>query len=316
MEVLPGIHHIRTAYDDRTVYVTAIVPPRDHSAGITLIDTGTADVPHPQLSSYLHGIGRDLTQVRRILNTHGHPDHAGGNGVLTRWTDAAVHVHGADHRFVEDPVYQWNQVFGRWLTAASPKKSVPGALTAADFARQMSPGLSVDVALGDGDDVDCGLVRLRVVHTPGHTAGSVSFYWPERGLLITGDAIQGASSSPTGFPLIASLADYRRSLALIESLDVDLLVTAHDFRGLVGGGVATRSGEEATSLLRDSAVVIDGLELALEGSRQESPGELVESVLERMRSMLGIPPGTTPPPAIATILAAASDKHRLPTISG
>ena len=75
--------------------------------------------------------------------------------------------------------------------------------------------------LEDGDEIDLGGdVRLHVLHTPGHTPGSASFYWESQSLLFSGDAVGGRGSRAGGFPLYFSAADYASSLRRLLDLDV------------------------------------------------------------------------------------------------
>jgi glyoxylase-like metal-dependent hydrolase (beta-lactamase superfamily II) len=58
------------------------------------------------------------------------------------------------------------------------------------------------IQLQDGDELDLGrALVLRVLHTPGHTPGSISLYWEREGILFTGDSLQGRGSRPGWMPL-------------------------------------------------------------------------------------------------------------------
>jgi hydroxyacylglutathione hydrolase len=68
----------------------------------------------------------------------------------------------------------------------------------ANVGREVSP----DRQLQDGDELDLGrALVLRVLHTPGHTPGSISLYWEREGILFTGDSLQGRGSRPGWMPL-------------------------------------------------------------------------------------------------------------------
>jgi len=104
-------------------------------------------------------------QVRFILNTHGHPDHTLGNAELSRLLSAPVAVHEADDDFFATPE-------GR--AVAEKELGLP-------------PPAGADLRLKDGQVLEVGRLSIQVLHTPGHTPGSVCFL--VGGNLFTGDTL-------------------------------------------------------------------------------------------------------------------------------
>ncbi len=107
-----------------------------------------------------HGI-----TVRYIVNTHGHFDHTAGNDYAIKRTGARLLIHASDVR-------KLGNLTSRFLSRAMMSGS-------------MSPRPESTIA--DGDIIAVGSVRLRVIHTPGHSEGSVCLYTP--GHLFTGDTL-------------------------------------------------------------------------------------------------------------------------------
>jgi glyoxylase-like metal-dependent hydrolase (beta-lactamase superfamily II) len=110
----------------------------------------------------------------------------------------------------------------------------------------------VDRELTDGDVVDLGQdVHLRVVHTPGHTAGSVCFFWEAGGMVFTGDAVQGHGWR-AGMPPIYHDVTYLDSLQRIEDLGASVLCMGHTFGwdGVLNHPV--RQGPEVVQTLQSS----------------------------------------------------------------
>src|SRR5205085_6417647 len=95
--------------------------------------------------------------------------------------------------------------------------------------RVVGRSAGADRELVDGDVVDLGQdVRLTVVHTPGHTDGSVCFYWEGGGIVFTGDAVQGHGWRAGVAPIYHNTS-YVESLGRIEALQVSTLCMGHTF---------------------------------------------------------------------------------------
>jgi hydroxyacylglutathione hydrolase len=104
-------------------------------------------------------------KVKYILNTHGHSDHVLGNPKLKEVFNVPVCMHEADDRFFSDP-------------AVREKSSKELGLPPPDPA---------DIRLKDDDIVEVGTLNIKVIHTPGHTPGSVCYLVD--GNLFCGDTL-------------------------------------------------------------------------------------------------------------------------------
>lgn len=141
--------------------------------------------PAPEIEARL---AHHHLQVRWLINTHGHADHTAGNDYWAARTGAQVVLHQADWEFFSTPEMQ----------AVAQAEGFP-PLTRADRLVQ------------DGDRISVGHLTLEVLHTPGHTPGSICLYLP--GHLFTGDTLFVENAGRTDLPggslqqLIASIQE-------------------------------------------------------------------------------------------------------------
>ena len=160
--------------------VHVLVDP--HSREAIAIDTATPCLAW--LTDEL--VARDWT-LKLIVSSHGHWDHIGDNAAVAQHTGADVGAHPLDHDRLIHP-------------STNAPFDIPPSVPAVDLA--------------EGGEVRFGSIRLRVLHTPGHTEGSVCLYEPDEGLLFSGDTLfaggWGRVDLPGGDPdaMVASLGRF------------------------------------------------------------------------------------------------------------
>ncbi len=188
--------------------------------GVTLIDAGRAG-SLDRIERGLAAIRLSLDDVRRVICTHGHPDHAGGARALAdRGIDVLIH-----------PADAANLPIGYRDAIRHPSR---GRIFAA-----MTPLLESSTPLADGDVLPV-LGGLEVVHTPGHTPGSVCLYARRDRLLFVGDALQHRFNRVSYASSLYSddVAEARASVKRMAALDVVTIVFAH-YPPAVEGATAT-----------------------------------------------------------------------------
>ena len=169
-----------------------------------VVDPG--DLSH-ELAQHLAGLS-----VRSIVNTHGHCDHCGGNGVLKEMTGAELTCHGDDLPLLRSITRQ-------------------GAMFGVPFPPSPEP----DRLLEDGDVLEVGGSRLEVRLTPGHSPGHVVLVGD--GFVLAGDTLFAGSIGRTDLP-------GGNHAQLIESIQTRLLSLPDATRVYAGHGPVTTIGEE------------------------------------------------------------------------
>lgn len=192
--------------------VHVLADPRSREA--IAIDTAT-----PSLAWISGALAERDWTLKLIVSTHGHWDHVGDNAAVAAHTGASIAVHPEDAHRLTDP---------RPLYA--PFEIVP-SVPAVDLA--------------EGGEIRFGEIRLRVLHTPGHTEGSVCLLSADDGLLFSGDTLFPGGWGRVDFPG-GSAEAMAASIARLAELEDHLAV-------LPGHGAATTIGRERPwmELVRD-----------------------------------------------------------------
>ena len=184
--------------------VHVLADPRSRQA--IAIDTAIPSLPW--ITDELAARGWTL---RLIVSTHGHWDHTGDNARVSEATGADIAVHPLDREALVHPTPLWAPF------------EIPPSVPA--------------VELAEGGDVRFGDIRLRILHTPGHTPGSVCLQAVDDGLLFSGDTLFASGWGRIDLPG-GSADEMAASLTRLSELEAPTAV-------LPGHGAATTIGREA-----------------------------------------------------------------------
>jgi glyoxylase-like metal-dependent hydrolase (beta-lactamase superfamily II) len=201
MEIAPGVHAVRLL----SVYAFLISEPR-----MTLIDTGLIGSGR-RVQRYVERIGRSMDELGQIICTHAHPDHIGSVRELAGAREVEVLMHPAD-------------LAGLSVRLRDAVANRNRGQLIAYFTRH--PGEATPIQ--DGQVLPM-LGGLEVVHTPGHTPGSVCLYARHHKLLFTGDVLQVIRGKVTFASTVFSddIALARASVARMAELDVETIAFSH-----------------------------------------------------------------------------------------
>ena len=230
MEIATGVHSIG---DRSGGYVRAFLI--DDGTSLTLIDTLLRNDGALVLEE-LRRLGRKPSDIQRIILTHVHQSHVGGLSALRAASGARVYAHEweaevlAGRRGYDIPT-------GTGFLPQQPLVLWPFQVAFVLRLKMPAP-VEVDQTLRDGDHVG----PLTVMHSPGHSQGSLSFYWPERRVLIVGDAVSTWPSVMMGWPQIN--VDARRNRESLGKLcdlsDTDVMCVGHGDPVVEGGADTLR----------------------------------------------------------------------------
>jgi hydroxyacylglutathione hydrolase len=179
--------------------------------------TGEAIVidPGDDITAIVDILERRKLKVKSIVITHAHIDHIGGAAKLKALTGAPVHMNARDQ-----VLYDSIEVQAGWLGMETPERT------------------EIDADARDGDKLTLGKgTDFHVLHTPGHTQGSISLWIPSENTLVAGDTLFRDSIGRTDLPG----GDGRQ---ILRSLSQKLLTLPEDAEVIPGHGPKTTIGRE------------------------------------------------------------------------
>ncbi|GLK13060.1 MBL fold metallo-hydrolase [Streptosporangium carneum] len=207
----------------------------ESSSGPVLVDAGWN---HPDawlaLRDGLASVGMDVREVRGVVVTHFHPDHAGLAGQVREESGAWIAMHEADVALIRT-MRGFEENDRRERQAGMLRRAGAGTIEieAVTATRQQVPALP-DRELHDGDLIDLPGRRLRTVWTPGHTPGHVCLHLEDADRLFTGDHVLPAITPHIGiYPYdrddVDPLGDFLASLEKVADLGMLEALPAHEW---------------------------------------------------------------------------------------
>lgn len=170
--------------------------------------------PGDDIDDIMRIVAKHGLTVKQIVITHAHIDHVGGAMKLKRLTGAPVLLNQNDQALLK-----LLDVQAAWIGVRPPEN------------------VTIDQALVSGDVVKAGTLEATVIHTPGHTEGSVCLYFSSEKKLIAGDTLFAGSIGRTDLPG----GSYEK---IIDSLHGQLMQLPDDTVVIPGHGDLTTIGQE------------------------------------------------------------------------
>jgi glyoxylase-like metal-dependent hydrolase (beta-lactamase superfamily II) len=173
--------------------------------------------PGDDIEDVLDLIRKHNLQVKQIVITHAHIDHVGGAMKLRAATGAPILLNQNDYALLKMLDMQ-----AQWIGMAAPDK------------------VEIDSSLGQADAVKAGALSADVIHTPGHTEGSICLYFSAEKKLIAGDTLFAGSIGRTDLPG----GSFEK---IVQSLHEKVLALPDETVVVPGHGPLTTIGEERES---------------------------------------------------------------------
>ena len=206
MEITEGIHRVDEASSNMAhsnVYLVI------NEKELLVVDTGTSGNAK-KIVAYIQKVGHQPSEVSTIILTHYHMDHAGSVKELKDLTNAKVAVHVEDADFV---------------AGKKPYPKPKNVLFRAVSSFIKIEPVEVEIVLKDGDKIG----NLTVVHTPGHSPGSIALLDAQRKVLFSGDTLRFDGSKVTGAPeqYTWNADKEKASIEKMSLLEFDVMLPGH-----------------------------------------------------------------------------------------
>jgi glyoxylase-like metal-dependent hydrolase (beta-lactamase superfamily II) len=226
MEIAPGIHRIIAPLGERFNAIYLFIG----SQAALIVDTGLHPDPRATIVPYLDAIELDRSRVRYIVNTHGDFDHMGGNAAIHELLPDALLMCGEEDRLLVEDVE-------RMIAERYGEFAVEHGLDDSDetkaWIRDNAKAVPIDIGLSGGERVHLGDGwNLEILHTPGHSLGSISVWDPRSRSLAIGDAVLWnavllATGEPAFPPTYRYVAPYLATIERLQGMAIERLLTGH-----------------------------------------------------------------------------------------
>ena len=273
----PMIHPVRLSFSIpapsgpliRSVFSFILAMPES----VILIDAGVAG-SEQQIFDHIRRIDRRPDDIGLLVLTHAHPDHIGAALAIREASGCTIAAHHADQAWIEDTALQ------------DRERPVPG------FSRLVGGPVPVDRVLHNGEIIGLGdESALDVIHTPGHSPGSISLLLRPHRVLFSGDAI----------PVPADLPIYDDPEASLTS--IERLMTIDGITMLFPSWDEPKEGEEVYWAMDDGYARIQQVHGIVRDLLADNPGIDLTALTEMVAGEIDLPPGSANPMLMRSVLA-------------
>ena len=286
MQVTDHIHALRIPFRipispekviDRNVYSYIILGEK-----ITLIDSGVTGA-EKIIFDYIRKNGRDPQEISMVILSHSHPDHIGSVKAIKEVTKCKIAAHSGEKDWIEDTEKQFKE------------RPVPGFHTLVGGPVNVGRMLTDDEIVNLGEKITC-----KVIHTPGHSRGSITFLFDNEKAIITGDSLPLPNDLPIYEDIVASV-DSIKKLKKVKNIDILLSSWEDPIHGY----------ERIEKRINDGFLYLRRIHEAVLKARSQGKENLIE-LCRYVVSEMGLPPFAANPlvaRSFASNLAAIDNKN-------
>jgi hydroxyacylglutathione hydrolase len=205
MEIISGIHKIDGVRGANCYLITS-------GPEMVLIDAGMRGSSR-KIADYLQRLGKNPSDIKYVILTHSDIDHVGGAAEMKKITGAKLVIHAGDA----------DVIAGK--TRGKHIRGPLGLLFNLLAPLVRFPPIEPDIIIKENTEI----AGFKIIHTPGHTDGSICLFQPGK-VLFAGDALKSDQSGnplPPSNIMSADLVQAKESVALIAGLDFDTLLVGH-----------------------------------------------------------------------------------------
>ncbi len=279
MQITPNVHALKITFPsaigadqtvERFVHVYFVLGRK-----ICMIDGGVSSA-YPNIVDCLHSSGRKIEDIHLLAHTHCHPDHIGCSPAIREASGCQVAAHEFAKPWIEDVDLQYRE------------------RPTGTFYTLVSGSVGVDRILNDGDRLDLGDGQtMRVLHTPGHSRDSVSFYHEQDRVLFSGDTIPVPDERPVYEDVLALIGSIRK----LQAIEVSVLCSSW---------LEPRHGEDAAAEMEKSIAYMQRLHEIVCRTKKEFPSMDRAGLCRRVLNIINQP---EIPNVIKTIEAHLDASH-------
>jgi glyoxylase-like metal-dependent hydrolase (beta-lactamase superfamily II) len=212
-QISPGLYQISTTGNNAFLI---------DSGELILVDVGPPNNAKA-IQKAVQAIGRQMTDIRHILVTHCHRDHAGSLAAVKQITDAPAYMHPIDAAAVRMGKTRWEN--------STPPPNLLAKIVFHTIAFRLAHGAGFEPAEVEYEVQDGAVLPIaggiRAIHVPGHSGGQLAFLWEKNGgVLFAAEA--AFISFRLGPPFVyEDFEEVMRSLAKLAALDFDTACFCH-----------------------------------------------------------------------------------------
>lgn len=286
MQVTERIHAIKIFFKipvsaemtvDRFAYTYLVFGKKIH-----LIDSGVAGA-ESLIWEYIKKQGREPEEIDSLILTHSHPDHIGAAKRVKTQTGCTIFAHKYEQTWIEDVEQQFKD------------RPVPG------FQMLVAGPVGVDNLVEGGEILELEKdISCQIIHTPGHSPGSISLFFEKEKSLFTADALV----LPGDLPISEDISDCLASITAMQEIEnLDHLFSSWE--------APIQGREEIRRRMADSIDYLKRIHAAVMSRRATENNMDIMTLCREVVRELGLPPFAATPlvaKAFASSLAAQEDQ--------